>query len=121
MESEKRNIERFFFKSFKSQELSSVFSNFFTNSWNENLNQLVAFKVKGFKLSDYWKSTRKEYESIKKHLLEFAIMRAEDDTPNEEEVYHFLKNRFGTIESLFSLWLEDGYTFEERLDFDNKK
>ncbi len=121
MESEKRNIERFFFKSFKSQELNSVFSNFFTNSWNENLNQLVAFKVKGCKLSGYWKSTRKEYECIKKNLLEVAIMRDEDDLPNGDEVYHFLKNRFGTIESLFSLWLEDGYTFEERRDFDNKK
>lgn len=121
IESEKRNIERFFFKSFKSQELNSVFSNFFTNSWNDILNQLVSFKVEGSKLSDYWKSTRNEYDSIKKNLLEVAIMRDEDDIPDGEEVYHFLKNRFGTIESFFSLWLEDGYTFQERKNFDNKK
>jgi len=112
IESEKRNIERFFFKSFRSQELNTIFTDFFYSSWSENLEQLVCFKVKGSKLSDYWKSIRKEHEAIKKSLIELAIMKDSDSIPEGDEVYHLLKTRFGIIESHFSLWLEDGYNFE---------
>ncbi len=120
LDADRRKIEKFFFKSCGAFEPGQPFREFFYESWNETLDNLTNFKLNSQKMSDYWKTTRIEFNALRDELLEECMREVPNNLERAEKIYFKLKNRFNAIENHYNMWLKDGYGFEERKGTDEK-
>ena len=120
LDADRRKVERFFFKNCHSKDLDKSFKEFFYESWHETLDNLTNFKLNSQKMSDYWKTTRKEFDSLRDDLVLECVKGIPNDGGRSDRIYFFLKNRFSAVETHFNMWLKDGYGFEERKGLDDK-